>query len=427
MIQQFLVFPVLLITAYPTLAMGVLDRETCVYNGKKLNKGIAKESATETPKLPVDFTGTAVCYDLRSKRRTEEIDIKDGKKHGLERRFNRDTGKISEEINYVNGERHGLMKRYDHRNNGLQQEMRYEKGQIQGVQKSFYSENGQIERIQWRSKVRSGKETTEIYFNKDGSLSMLSCGAQVISTQDSNWCGRNGTRSKVVLYSDSGKDNSWPREIRHYKNNLLDGEVIKLNIEGQMIRKESYEKGEQLSSESFSNGKRVHIEKYQQGGRSGEEVAYFEGTEKIKVAVQWKDSKKLKQLGFYQNGNPKETQLFENETVTITRYREGGGKQLEGVFVERGSAWWPYMVSHGVLKYFSEEGHLSEEAVYSYGKLNGSRKLYNSKQEQFREELYESGSMLSAKDYDRVGEIIRETEYFPDGSVKDDAELSPGL
>jgi antitoxin component YwqK of YwqJK toxin-antitoxin module len=427
MIRQLLALIFMVIAVQQAFAVGVLDRETCIYNGKKLNKGIAAETATEIPKLPENFTGTAVCFDIRSKRRTEEVKIKNGKKHGIERRFDRTTGKLSEEINYVNGERHGVMKRYDHRNNGLQQEMQYKQGQIQGVQKTYYSDSGQLERIQWRSKVRSGGKTTEIYFNKDGSLSMLSCGEQVISTQDSKWCGRDGVRSEVVLYADSSNGNSWPREIRHYKNNLLDGEVIKLHREGHMMRKEVYAKGERVSSESFADGKRVHIEKYQDGKQSGEEVAYFEGTEKIKMAVQWKDSKKLKQLEFYQNGKPKEAQLFDGDTVMITRYRQDGSKQLEGAFIERGSAWWPYMISHGAIKIFSDDGHLSEEAGYSYGRLNGQRKLYNSTQDLTREESYEKGSLVSAKDYDRFGQIIREIHYFPDGSVKKSSEPPAGL
>lgn len=426
MIRIILAFSLLTIAMSKVMAVGVLDRESCFYNGKKLDKGIAEETATKIPKVSEDFTGTAICYDLRENRRTEEIDIKNGKKHGWERRFNRTTGKLSEEIYHVDGKRHGVMKRYDHRNGGLQQENNYVQGENIGLQKSYFSENGQLKRIYWVSKKRSSKEKTEVYFNEDGSLSMLNCGSQIFSTQDSSWCGREGERSEVVLYSHS-EGESWPREIRHYKNNVLDGEVIKLHKKGHMMRKEVYADGEQLSSEAFTDGKPVHIQKYEAGKRSGEEVAYYPGSEQVKVAVEWKDSKKLKQLEFYQNGNPKEAQLFSGDTVEITRYYENGSKYLEGSYIETGSSWWSHMRPHGIIKYYSEDGVLREEAKYTLGQLDGERKLHIEKQGLYREETYGKGNLLSAKDYDRHGQPILETQYFPDGSVKKVVEIPPGL
>lgn len=425
MIRKILIFFLLIIVVPPAIAVGVLDRESCFYNGKKLDKGIAEETSTKTPKVAEDFSGKAVCYDLRENRRTEEVEIKNGKKHGWEQRFSRTSGKLSEEIYYVDDERHGVMKRYDHRNDGLQQEMNYEHGKLAGIQKEYFSENGQLKRIQWVEKERSNNKKTEVYFNKDGSLSMLSCGKQVISTQDARWCGRNGERNEVVLYSQS-EDKNWPREVRHYKNNVLDGEVIKLHRQGHMMHKEVYANGEKVSSESFENGKPVHIQKYEAGKRSGEEVAYFEGTDQVKIAVEWKDSKKLKQVEFYQNGQPKETQLFKDDVVAITHYRENGNKYSEGEYEERGSYWWPYTSPQGVVKYYSEEGHLIEEASYDYGRLNGERKLYDS-QELYREEVYEKGDLVNAKDYDRYGQPIRDTHFHPDGSVKKVIEIPPSL
>ena len=228
-------------------ALGVLERESCFYNGKKLDRSISEETETKIPKVAVDFTGTAICYDLRDNRRKEEIEIVDGKKNGRERRFDRNTGKLSEEIHNVDGKRHGLMRRYDHRNGQLQQEINYQAGKTVGIQKLFYSENQQLKRIYWASKERTSETRTEVFFNKDGSLSMLKCGPQVISTQDSRWCGRDGQRSEVVLYTQSS-EKTWPREVRHYKNNVLDGEVVKLHRNGQMMEKDVYEEGERVSS-----------------------------------------------------------------------------------------------------------------------------------------------------------------------------------
>jgi len=402
--------------------LGVLERESCFYNGKKLDRGISEETAIKTPKVAEDFTGTAICYDLRDNRRTEEIEIKNGQKHGWERRFNRSTGELAEEIYNVNGKRHGVMKRYDHRNGELQQEINYEHGENVGLQKSFFSENGQLKRIFWVSKERSSKDKTEITFNKDGSLSMLSCGPQVMSIHDTQWCGRNGKTSKVVLYTYSN-DERWPREIRHYKNNLLDGEVIKLHKQGYMMQKDVYDEGEKISSESYADGKPVHVQKYQSGKQKGEEVVYFEGSDQIKIAVEWDNSRKVKQIEFYQNGKPKETQLFNNDVVEITHYRENGSKYSEGQYIEVGSAWWRYMSPHGVLQYFSDEGELVEKISYSNGRRDGERRLYHS-QNLYRQEKYESGKLLEAVDYDRHGEPVRTTQYFPDGSVKEAKEAN---
>jgi len=426
MFRAALIILVYVLLVSTATALGVLERESCFYNGKKLDKSISEETDSKTPKVADNFTGTAICYDLRDNRRTDEIEIENGVKNGWERRFDRNTGKLLEEIHNVDGKRHGIMRRYDHRNGRLQQEINYHAGESIGIQKSFYSENEQLKRIYWAAKERTSEARTEVFFNKDGSLSMLKCGPQVISTQDSRWCGRGGERNEVVLYTQNSEQ-TWPREIRHYKNNLLDGEVVKLHRNGQMMEKVVYKEGERVSSETFTDGKIIHIKKYESGKHSGEEVAYYPGTDKIKIAVEWKNSKKHKQVEFYQNGNPKETQLYKKDSIAVTRYYDNGSKYLEGHFVERGSRWWSYMVRHGKIKIYSLEGNLNEEVSYDNGQIEGLRKLYDAQDGLYREEFYEKGSLLSAKDFNVNGLPIREVLYYPDGSVKKVNDISPGV
>jgi len=100
---------------------------------------------------------------------------------------------------------------------------------------------------------------------------------------------------------------------------------------------------------------------------------------------------------------------------------------LEGHFVERGSRWWSYMVRHGKIKIYSLEGNLNEEVSYDNGQIEGLRKLYDAQDGLYREEFYEKGSLLSAKDFNVNGLPIREVLYYPDGSVKKVNDISPGV
>ena len=83
MFRVTLIFTLNIIFVSSVLALGVLDRESCFYNGKKLDKSISEETDKKTPKVAENFSGTAICYDLRDNKRTHEIEIKNGVKNGL--------------------------------------------------------------------------------------------------------------------------------------------------------------------------------------------------------------------------------------------------------------------------------------------------------------------------------------------------------
>ncbi len=398
--------------------IGLLDMESCVYNGKQLNLGIAKETNTATPKVARDFTGTAVCYDVRTKARSQEVEIRKGKKHGWLRKFDTRTGKLAEEVFYAKGSREGLLNRYDHRNGKLKLRWSFRKDKQHGVQKEFHSETGQLKRVYWTSSPRPSGKATNVKFNKDGSLSQLTCGPQVISTQDSAWCGRDGKSSEVVLYSLSG-GKAWPREIVHYNKNVVHGEKLTLHRDGFVLRKETYKKGTKISSESFKDGKTVHVEEYVGGKRSGEEVAYFEGTKKRKVVVEWKKGKRVKQEDFYMNGQlSRLLEVGKKGKATINEYRDTGVPFSEGTYIFGGSRWWSRWLPDGKITYYYQDGKVRSRSEYKAGQAEGKRTLHDPGGWVAREEHYADGSITRSIDYDNRGKVLCDASYHEDRSIK---------
>lgn len=394
-------------------SLSVLEMENCIYSGKRLNRSIAKPTATETPKIPPKFTGKAVCYDVEKKKRSYEREIVNGKLNGWEIKFDVYRGGVAEETFFVNGLMSGTRRRYDHNTGKLRMEMEYRDGEQHGVQKDYFSKSGKLRRIVWISKPLP-KKTTSIYFNEDGTLSMLECGPQVLTEHDSAWCGRDGKRGKVVLHGFS-RGESWPREIRHYKNNVLDGERIKLNRKGEALSKEIYAKGESKSSESYKDGKVISFSKNKDGKRSGKTRVFFSGGKQLKIETTWKKGKKTEQKEFYEDGLPRAFYKYDKKGVKVTRFF-GGKKYSEGRYKEKRVHWWEYWENDGPLTYYYENGKKKEMIPYKAGEVDGECRRFNESGKLVQADKYVKGTLKSSKYY-RGKKVVREVLYNADGSV----------
>lgn len=101
-------------------------------------------------------------YGLQSARRktdneywddicVEESEYKDGKLHGMSRKYNEETGKLKEETSYKNGNKHGLSKKYNEAKGWLESETQYKDGEKHGFEKLYNSDGTVAKMIYWQN------------------------------------------------------------------------------------------------------------------------------------------------------------------------------------------------------------------------------------------------------------------------------------
>jgi len=384
-------------------------RENCFYDGVKLSPAVMKETETIKRSISPEFSGHVICFDVRKKKKKESFFLVGGIKNGTFRKFDVRTGKILKEGTYRSGKMHGQVLQYDHRNGKLQRKMNYHEGKMAGVQTDYYSESGLRKRVYW---VGKGPKTS-IQFTKKGNPSTVICGVRSVMPEDVLWCGRDGRRGKVTLYSNTEKKS----RIHEYLNGQKDGQQLTFDRSGKVKRLEIFKAGKKESSESFRDGKKITSFKFNEG-REGKIVAFFPNSKQKQSETVWKKGNKVSEITFYENGKVSfQAKYKTDKTVNISRYDDKGELLLIGNYKKIKSWYWYYLAPHGAVRRYQGKELLLEENNYENGSLHGITRYFDSKGELTRKENYKKGILITSEDYSKE-KMVRKIEYYDDGSLK---------
>ncbi len=379
------------------------SHEGCKYNGKILN---FSKSSTELgtqfiSKVPEDFTGKKECYHINSKV-SETSEYVKGQKSGMMKSFD-DKGHLTEEVQMKNDVRDGLLKRYHHDTHKLIMENQYKNGEYLGLSKEYYEDTGKIKTLRMITADLTG---SEMYFNKMGKLTHLSC-KPIALPEDKDLCGRNGTGKKVSLYPQEGDKVS---QTLTYKNLKLEGEVTNYNSNNEVIYKKLFKDGDLVSEEHFSTKgyyKRIiHVKK------TTETFHFASG--KLKQILVMKGFEKISDIEFYENGSKKSETEKKGDVIYVTTYFDNNqikcryqNKNIRG-----------YSVHDGPNTCFYEDGKPSVSENYIEDKLDGEQSYYSAKGLLSEKSSYKSGLLLESWFYDENGQLTKNEQYEPDGSRK---------
>lgn len=363
---------------------------------------------------PTDFTGTKTYYDEQTNNKTSSYQYTKGERNGPYAEWDARTGELREEGTYLNDKFDGIRKTY--RNGKLEREDAYENGESSGIQKEY--RDGVLSRV-YLMRKSSDLPDTELYFNKNGQLTWLQCGAEQIGAKDAEWCGRNGKLSTVTFYDDKGR----AKETVQFLWGLQNGVDRKFNLRtGKLMSEEHYEKGKLLK------GGRKYFDKEgnllsktdcDSSENSCQETNFFEDGKQVKQVKTWADGKMIRETRYYQNGKQSYDCVAQGGHFLITEFYDSGNTESAGTYEPAISLSPSSYLPDGVIESFYEHGKLRSRASYAKGRLQGQSDSYwETKGHEVHEVAqYDKDKLVRRKIFvdDRP---ISESEFMPDGSIK---------
>ncbi|MGL5797556.1 MAG: hypothetical protein ACRCYT_05040, partial [Cetobacterium sp.] len=221
------------------------------------------------------FTGSSISKYSNGQIEVE-INLKDGKKDGLQRHYF-SNGQIRVEENSKDGRPHGLQKSY-FSNGQIEEEVNYKNGKKDGINK-VYSESGQL---QTEVNYKDGnKEELARYYYENKLL------------KEKKKYSKDGILQKYEYYSENGKC------------------IYKVNYKEEIMENEKV----------YSENGKLKTEVNYKNGIIENEKAYYEN-EKLKYEVNYKDGKLV-----LNNQNEKKEQISESEFVV---YYQNGRIKIYG-------------------------------------------------------------------------------------------------
>jgi antitoxin component YwqK of YwqJK toxin-antitoxin module len=345
----------------------------CEYNGKKLDS------------QPENFTGKKVCFDSK--------------------------GAKDEEMEMKNGKRDGVFKRYHHKTGKLQNEWLYKDGEISGIQKDYDTDTGKLHYLKIREKAGPSQY---LRYNPDGNLTDFSCGPTPLPG-DAKICGRSGEGEPTMLYH-SEKGGGVHKVVR-YKNLKPHGDHIRYERDGKTIAvKETFKDGETVYYEEFSSPKRLRQTKK---GDLMESITHFPSG-KMKEKLMLKDNKPVSEEHYFENGKlDRKVDYGADGLVKEESFSDLGEPACKET----------YRLSYGrkarVGEYSctqagSRFGAFKEN--YVDGERHGEQLFYHASGAVAAKQIFEKGVLKTGWKFDEAGNTLEHFDYEPDGSRKPPAK-----
>ncbi len=187
-----------------------------------------------------------------------------------------------------------------------------------------------------------------------------------------------------------------------YSNGQLRWESMYVNNHLQGLFKSYYENGQVMAEGTFVNNK-----------LEGQQNEYYKTGEIMAISHFKNDELHGNLKTFYKSGK-----LMEVLELKEGRRFNSDGTPYEGIektFYENGNLWkeWNYKDGRldGVYKAYYEDGTLESELKYKKGKLYGEGKYYYENGQVHLVSNYDKDIALSAKEYDREGNLIFQGVY----------------
>lgn len=256
-------------------------------------------------------------------------------------------------------------KRYEYYDNGSVKSIIEYKNSIP-IQAVLYHNNGQLQ----------GNITYDEFGNRHGQVIVYDANGIII--EESNY--ENGKLHGKNMKQIGSKS----KEIKHYNNNILEGEYTLLYSDGKTQIHGFYdEKSERTSkwSEYWENGSLKSVIIYEKGYQNGNSTFYFENGN-IKSYEEYKEGKR--------HGKLQEYQEYPYHLITDAVYKDGS---LDGEY-----------------KAYND-GKLWRDCIYKDGVIVSEKQYKNGKIHILRM-LDESGNLVDVRKYDTSGKSVYKNQKY---------------
>lgn len=376
-----------------------LRTEGCEYSGVLMDA--SSEGEASLNKLSNDFTGEKICRHKNGTIFTRQM-YKSGVLSGLSEKRNK-KGELVEQTEMKDGKRHGHSKRFDRITGKLQKELVFDQDKVQ-LERTYHRKTGKLEAI--KAFQKDGKRGSSLIFNRWGKLSQLNCYDLSADVIDQKYCGREGQSPPVEIY-DRHQDRLYA--IESYKELKLNGERKVFSENGKTLISEVYVMGKKVSAKTSLPSGQVE-EKIDDNGVSNKKIFYASG--KIESETLSKAGQVTDQKRHYENGKMKSHLSVVEGLTSMKTYYDNG--QMECSYSFR--AWMSY---EGPFICYLEDGKLRFSENYSNGNLDGEQvyESYQSRRET-KKVVYKAGIKISQKRFDAQNVQISFDQFEPDGSKK---------
>lgn len=405
-------------------------RSVCTVDGQHINLDNGASTA--------NLTGVVKCVDDGTGKLAREMPYRNGQLHGTVKFVGWD-GKTTL-TEYQAGKKHGLAQTYAAAG-WLESDTRYENDVEVGPARGFY-QSGKVKRDTVFPKDKSAQAAPIVSeYTEDGKLTALRIGnGGRIGTPFTPYGTFSGS---VTLHHANGA----PRDVLPFKQGLLEGRVERYRAEGPLLAEEAWQGGmlNGLARGFQDDGKTPSREaRFRQGVYDGVESEFFAGMKQLRAEREWRDGVLVREKRYFQNGAVERETARQGEgfaenvfwdngkprSAATQTARNPGAKQHKreaGWFEPRvretpaysaAEDYWPARQFDGtVTKYFMNGGRESE-TTFKRGKREGLAKTWHDNGEPATEARYENDVLVAMKEYDKAGKLVRDDEFFPDGSRK---------
>lgn len=331
----------------------------------------------------------------------------DGVLNGERREFHLN-GNPKELALYQSGRLHGERIRFDESGKRISIQ-RFKNGDLDGLSEEFFAG----EQIKFHGEFRAGKKHgRHETFNSKGQLSGLEFyqEGKVIDFDP----GAKANESCIFeIYSSEGLK----IERRSYLGGRPEGEWIRYREDLQVLEKKYFEKGvlsgkwEEFDDEGLPQREREYV-----SGRLVLDREFFPGSG-VALERSWQldpASGQEIEREFWQNGQPK---------VEVNRSADGlGSRQVfsaKGILLESFEflASWVGEIKHGKCRNYDQNGDLRLEERFDLGVKSGESRQYSEFGRVVTEEEWQGGALKVRRFFGANSQLLREEEYFADGSL----------
>ncbi|MGV3621280.1 MAG: toxin-antitoxin system YwqK family antitoxin [Archangium sp.] len=333
-----------------------------------------------------------------------DLTIKGGKKNGLSRSARGDEWYRTER--YVDGKREGISEQYE--KNKLSRQEQFTFGER--VWSKEFSDDGKLK--DYFRQYSKGQVT--LRFSEEGKVTSLNClpearGDEVVA----EWCGFKGEKT-VQLYDGTRKVSA----IRTFKDGVMTREEPgdSAYASRRSVRFDGNGKKQGEEKLTREDGTLESIIRWKAGVQDGDEERYSKDGKKVVTRLTWKDGVQKDRTEFFLNGNPKNKEVTDGDSMTRTSWFDVGPKQSESQFkkCQRYGGW----CEEGLSRAWYENGKPADEARYVAGQPDGVVKHWYPNGQLESEERWEKGTRRSRKQWDDKGAVTADDEFEEDGSRK---------
>ena len=395
--------------------------QSCKLNGNEINPNNGTELNGKT--------GILRCSDQQGKI-VREQEYKNGISQGHEMTVDFSGKKTVRKVN-EKGNAIGNAKTYDAKGNLISEE-NYVAGKQngwthqEGMSKKYFTPSGKLKYLAW---YHEGQIKFEAEYREDGKITRILCGEKNYFPEDRKVCGFAGGPSKVELFY--GNETA-PFKTIVYLNGKAQ-EKVELGEKGNVVKREKFSANSATKIEYFADGKPKIEAEYQNTSYGsvlhGKEKEYHSSGKLIRVTT-WDDGKMMSEETYFLNGQKKARVVRKNDKnkwyLARQTFWDNGKLHGESVFEEdtETDSWmsfnlsrWVYEKPIGEHRSFHENGKIAEIVHYNEsGQLHGLHQSYRENGQPHVEEKFEQGTKRLSKQWDEMGKLVLDEEYFEDGS-----------